>query len=303
MTGTGRTIAALAALGLLGLGAAWVLTAPERVDPELLADLVGDADRGETVFWAGGCASCHAVPQAAGEDRLILAGGQAFPSEFGTFRAPNISSDPDVGIGDWTLAEFVDALQNGVSPDGRHYYPAFPYTAYRLAEHQDLADLFAFMGTLPASDTPSEPHDVSFPFSIRRLVGGWNLLFLQDEFVVGGDLPLSDETTRGRYLAEALGHCAECHTPRNELGALDRDRWLQGAANPTGDGRIPGLTPSQLSWSAEEIAAYLADGFTPEFDSAGGHMASVVQNLARLSDADRQAIAAYLAALPAAETP
>jgi hypothetical protein len=96
------------------------------------------------VFWAGGCASCHAVPEAEGEDRLILAGGRPLASDFGTFIAPNISPDPTHGIGDWTLAEFVTAMQNGISPEGRHYYPAFPYTAYRLATRQDMADLFAF---------------------------------------------------------------------------------------------------------------------------------------------------------------
>nr|WP_282563236.1 cytochrome c [Gymnodinialimonas phycosphaerae] len=272
------------------------MTRPQHITDTEVAGLVGDAEAGEAVFWAAGCASCHSREDAEAEERLVLAGGQAFPSDFGTFRAPNISSDPTHGIGDWTLPQFLTALQNGISPEGQHYYPAFPYTAYRLADRQDLADLFAFMQTLPASDTPSQPHDVGFPFSIRRAVGLWNVLNLRDDYAISVDL--SDEAERGRYLAEALSHCGECHTPRNVIGALDRSRWLQGAPNPSGRGTIPALTPDALTWSQDEIAAYLNDGFTPEFDNAGGHMRSVIQNLANLPAEDREAIAAYLQAVP-----
>ena len=158
-----RLLLILVILALVSAGAFFALTMPDRVAPEELADLIGDADAGGAVFWAGGCASCHAGEDAEGEDRLILSGGQQLASEFGTFVAPNISPDPEHGIGDWTLAEFVTAMQNGISPEGRHYYPAFPYTAYRMATRQDMADLFAFLSTLPASVTPSEPHQVSFP--------------------------------------------------------------------------------------------------------------------------------------------
>ncbi len=279
-------------LGLVAVAAGLWLTRPISIPEEEVAGLTGDAEAGEAVFWAAGCASCHSADEAEGEARLVLSGGQAFPSDFGTFRAPNISSNPEHGIGDWTLAEFLTALQNGISPEGQHYYPAFPYTAYRLAERQDLVDLFAFMQTLPASDAISLPHEVGFPFSIRRAVGAWNLLHLRDEFTV--EDPLSDEETRGRYLAEALAHCGECHTPRNALGGLDRGAWLTGAPDPSGQGRIPDLTPEALGWSTGEIAAYLNDGFTPDFDVAGGHMQSVIQNMARLTEADRAAIAAYL---------
>jgi len=287
--------------GVLGLALFWVLTRPEHVTTEEVASLDGDAQAGAQVFWAAGCASCHAAEDAEGEARLSLAGGQAFPSDFGTFRAPNISPHPENGIGGWTLAEFTTAMQNGISPEGRHYYPAFPYTAYRLMERQDIADLYAFMQTLPASDAASLPHEVGFPFSIRRLVGGWNLLHLRDEFVLQGDL--SAEVARGRYLSEALAHCAECHTPRNALGGLQRDAWMAGAPDLNGPGRVPPLTPDELTWSMGEIAAYLNDGFTPTFDGAGGHMVSVIRNLSMLPEADRLAIAAYLKALPEAEAP
>jgi mono/diheme cytochrome c family protein len=293
-----RILLSLAVIGLAGLGAFWVLTRPVTIPETELADLSGDAVAGEAVFWAAGCASCHAAEDTTGEARLILSGGQRFPSDFGTFLAPNVSMDPEHGIGDWTFPQFVTALQEGISPEGQHYYPAFPYPAYRLATRQDLADLWAFWQTLPASDVPSAPHEVGFPFSIRRTVGVWNLLNLQDEFVVTGEL--TAEQARGRYLSEALAHCAECHTPRDALGGLDRAAWLTGAPDPSGRGTIPSLTPDELSWSEAEIAAYLNDGFTPDFDSAGGHMASVIRNLSQLAESDRLAIAAYLKVLPPA---
>jgi len=294
-----RILLSLLVIFLVALAGAWSVTRPATVPEAALAGLTGDATRGEAVFWAAGCASCHAAEGANGEDRLTLTGGQRFASDFGTFVAPNISMHPEEGIGDWTLAEFVTALQEGTSPDGRHYYPAFPYTAYRLAERQDLVDLWDFWQTLPASDVASEPHDVDFPYSVRRAVGLWNLLNLNDEFVVDGDL--TEQELRGRYLSEALAHCAECHTPRNALGGLDRGAWMAGAPNPSGSGTIPALTPDRLRWSRDEIAAYLNDGFTPDFDSAGGHMVSVIRNLALLPEEDRAAIAAYLKVLPPAE--
>jgi len=291
-----RVFLSLLAIALAVLGAGWALTRPASVPEAELVGLTGDAAAGEMVFWAAGCASCHAAEDATGEARLILSGGQRFASDFGTFVAPNISMDPEHGIGDWTLAQFVTALQEGISPEGRHYYPAFPYTAYRLATRQDLADLWAFWQTLPASDVPNQSHELGVPFSIRRTVGVWNLLNLQDDFVLTGDL--TEEQTRGRYLAEALAHCAECHTPRDALGGLDRAAWMAGAPNPSGTGTIPPLTPDRLRWSEAEIAAYLNDGFTPDFDSAGGSMVSVIHNMAMLPEADRQAIAAYLKSLP-----
>ncbi len=290
------------ALGVAALiaGAAFFgLTRPDPLPPatqEALAALEGDAEAGEAVFWAAGCASCHAAPGARGDDRLVLAGGRRFETEFGVFVAPNISTDPDHGIGGWTLAEFANAMMAGVSPDGQHYYPAFPYSSYRMAELQDIADLEAFMGGLPASDRASEPHELGFPYGLRRGVGLWKRLALEDGWAVTGDL--TEEEARGRYLAEALAHCAECHTPRDRFGRLDRDRWLAGAPNPSGSGRIPGITPATLDWSEGEIAGYLASGFTPSFDSAGGTMAAVVASLGELPREDLDAIAAYLARVP-----
>ncbi|SFB01508.1 Cytochrome c, mono-and diheme variants [Poseidonocella pacifica] len=289
-----RVIGAGLGLAVLAGGIGWWITRPVPVPPEAVADVTGDASHGEEVFWAAGCASCHMAPDAKGEAQLVLSGGQRFETPFGTFVAPNISPSP-AGIGGWTLEDFASAVTRGVSPSGQHYYPAFPYASYTHMRLQDVADLKAFFETLPPSDTESQPHEVPFPFSIRASIGAWKLLNLRKDWVMtdaGGE-----EIARGRYLVEALAHCGECHTPRDALGGLDRSAWLEGAPNPSGEGRIPGITPAQLDWSQSDIAYYLETGFTPDFDSAGGHMAHVVANFARLPASDRNAVAAYLKAL------
>jgi mono/diheme cytochrome c family protein len=285
-----------AALVLLGGTAFWVITAPTHLPASATATLTSDAAAGEPVFWAAGCASCHMAPQAEGEAKLILAGGQRFPSPFGTFLAPNISTDPTHGIGGWSLETFANAVTRGISPAGSHYFPVFPYTAYTKMTLQDLANLKAYMDTLPPSTATNLPHEVAFPFNIRRNLGGWKWLFDSPDWAMNTDL--TAQQTRGRYLAEALAHCAECHTPRGALGGLDRNKWLAGAPDPSSKGRIPNITPAALDWSEADITAYLTTGFTPEYDSAGGHMVPVVENMARLPLADVQAIAAYLKRVP-----
>lgn len=292
-----RKVLSYLVLLLIALGAAgWFLTAPSPLSDDVTAGLTGDPAHGKAVFTAGGCASCHSAPGAEGEAKLILAGGRAFPSEFGTFYAPNISASEDAGIGAWTVQDLANAMLRGVSPAGQHYYPAFPYTSYTKAKPQDVADLRAYLETLPADSTPSRDHDVAFPFNIRRAVGVWKILYFRQDFVL--QEVDSAELAQGRYLVEALGHCAECHTPRTALGGLNTSRWLGGAPNPSGQGRIPNITSGGLSWSEEEIAEYLSSGFTPDFDVVGGEMADVVANTSQLTDEDRMAIALYLKAVP-----
>jgi len=297
-----KAIGGLAVLGAAGFAAFVVVTAPDRQEPSTWANL-GDADleNGRSVFFAGGCSSCHAPAGATGDARLVLSGGVPLKSDFGNFHAPNISSDAEHGIGAWTLAEFGDAMTRGVGRDGEHLYPSFPYGSYARMTPKDINDLYGFMKTLPASDAVAPPHELGFPFNQRILLGGWKLLFHTSEPRV--ELTdASDMVKRGQYLVEGPGHCGECHTPRNALGGFESDKWLAGGPNPEGEGTIPNITPgskSMGSWSESEIVAYLETGFTPDYDSVGGSMVEVQKNMAELSASDREAIAAYLKAIPA----
>ena len=295
--GLRRALPWVIAVAVVGAAAGWFLTEPGMEPEGALPNVAGDAERGRAIFTIGGCVSCHAAPDAKGEQKLVLTGGRSFVTEFGTFYAPNISPDPEAGIGTWRAVDFVNAMKHGVSPDGRHYYPAFPYTSYARIKIEDLLDLWAYMKSLPASPQANMPHAVGFPFSIRRGLGLWKRLYLDPAPVmqVGADLE------RGRYLVEGPGHCGECHTPRFAIGGPDLSRWLAGAPNPDGEGTIPNLTPAGGdigSWSEADIAEYLKSGFTPDFDTAGGSMAEVVENTGLLSDEDRRAIARYLKAIP-----
>lgn len=294
-----RFVIALAVLLSAGLGLFWWLTAPSVIAGDALAGVEGDAARGEYVFYMAGCSSCHMAPGS--DDQLTLAGGMAFATEFGTFHAPNISSDPQAGIGGWSTLQFVNAVMRGVSPEGAHYYPAFPYTSYQRMTIADVVDLKAFMDTLPAVAAPALPNEVPFPFNLRRGLGLWKRLYVDGQ-PFRPDGARSEAENRGAYLVEGPAHCNECHTPRSAIGGLDHARRLAGAPNPEGEGRIPNITPHEDgigSWSADEIAFSLETGLTPDFDSFGGSMAKVVANTSKLTADDRAAIAAYLKTVPA----
>src|ERR1700733_15968494 len=205
-------LAGAAAFGIYG----W-LAAPPIMLAVASSAYIPDLGNGLTTFNAGGCSSCHAVPGQP--DRPRLGGGLAIPSPFGTFYAPNISPDPVDGIGRWTEAQFVRAVTQGVSPAGFHYFPAFPYTSYAHARVSDIRDLFAYLRTLAPVAGKVRDHDVRFPFNIRRNVGIWKWLFMDDRPFVP-DTARSPQWNRGAYLVNALGHCAECHSPRNFLGGI-----------------------------------------------------------------------------------
>jgi len=297
-----RWLIAILATGLVVGGVVfWVASMP-RALPQGVLDVwpAGDAARGEAVFWAGGCESCHAARGAKGDDRLKLGGGQVLATPFGDFVVPNISSDPGDGIGDWTDADFANAMRRGVSPEGQHYYPAFPYASYAKMTSQDIADLRAFLATLPAVTGRAPGHDLKFPYGFRRGLGLWKLGFLSDAPAVALDTA-DPAVARGQYLVEGPGHCGECHTPRNFAGALDTTRWLGGAPAAEGEGRVPNITPGGDlgGWSTGDIEYYLETGFTPDFDTVGGAMVAVQENMAMLEAGDRAAIAAYLKAVPA----
>ena len=221
-----RTISVALLAAIAAAGVYWWLSAPVVAAAGTAPARVPDLANGEVIFNAGGCASCHAVPDQP--DRLRLGGGVAIKSPFGTFYAPNISPDPTDGIGKWSEAEFVNAVMHGVSPDGQHYFPAFPYTSYQHARREDVLDLFAYLKTLPAVAGKVRDHDVRFPFNIRRNVGIWKFLF-HGRQALRRRQRKSPQWNRGAYLVNSFGHCAECHSPRNVLGGI-----IAGDASPAG---------------------------------------------------------------------
>lgn len=278
----------------------WVVTVPAAIPSDALAAHEPDMANGEVVFNAGGCASCH-----AGDDRTrtVLGGGLALPTPFGTFYAPNISPDLRDGIGSWSEADFVTALIKGTSPDGAHYYPAFPYGSYQRVTVADARDLFAYLKTLPGVSGAAPDHDLKFPFNIRRLVGVWKWLFLDGKPFVADDAQ-SAQWNRGAYLVNGLGHCAECHSPRDMLGGIVAAQRFAGG--PSADSRewVPNITAAKLQdWSGKDLAYFLRTGATPDGDFTGGSMARVIKNTSLLSDDDRAAIAAYVKSLPAVDGP
>jgi mono/diheme cytochrome c family protein len=293
-------VAAGVSLAVTAVGVLVAIQPQALTEERVLAFPVGDAARGDAVFWASGCASCHAAPSAKDDAKLVLAGGLELKTDFGTFVAPNISPSAQ-GIGDWGFRDFANAMLKGSSPGMTHYYPSFPYNSYQKMSDQDVADLWEFMRTLPQSDNVPAENALNFPFSIRMGAGVWKALFMDASPRVSIDTA-DAKLARGQYLVEGPGHCGECHTPRNALGGFLADAWLGGAKNPDGEGRIPNITPGAKevgAWSEGEIVDYLATGFTPEFDSVGGSMVSVQQNMAKLPKSDLEAIAAYLKAVPA----
>ena len=293
----------LAAVGIvvvvaLALAAFWFLTVPDTVPASALAPRTPDLANGKTMFHAGGCASCHAIPRQ--EDKTKLGGGLALGSPFGTFYVPNISSDRTDGIGAWSESQFVTAMVKGTSPAGEHLFPAFPYTSYQRMTLDDIRDLFAYLKALPAVAGKVRDHALPFPFNFRRTLGLWKFLFL-DAQPFTPDPSQSAQWNRGSYLVNAPGHCAECHSPRNMLGAVKRNLRFTGGPSPDGKGGVPNITQQKLkNWTVKDIADTLTTGMTPDADFVGGSMVEVVRNTSQLSEADREAMATYIKSLPAA---
>jgi mono/diheme cytochrome c family protein len=292
----GAILAGGAAFGVYG----W-LTAPPIMSAVTASPFTPDLANGLTTFNAGGCSSCHAVPGQP--DRTRLGGGLAIPSPFGTFYAPNISPDPVDGIGRWTEAQFVRTVTQGVSPAGFHYFPAFPYTSYQHARVSDIRDLFAYLRTLAPVSGKVRDHDVPFPFNIRRNVGIWKWLFM-DNKPFAPDTARSPRWNRGAYLVNSLGHCAECHSPRNFLGGIMPAQRFAGGPNPEGEGWVPNITQKRIGdWSETDIAYFLETGQMPDGDTAGGSMVRVIRNISQVSAEDRAAIAEYIKSLPPVDGP
>ena len=259
-----------------------------------------DPANGEVIYHAGGCISCHKASATAGVTGLP-SGGADFPTPVGTFWPGNLTPDRETGLGGWTEEQFADAVMDGVSPDGRHYFPAFPYPAYRNMRVEDVLDLWAYLKTLEPVRSPGRDADVAVSGLARRGVGLWKRLAL-GEAGVHPDPDRSPAWNRGAYLTNAPGHCGECHTPRNALMIPDPRRAFAGGPHPRGD---KGAVPSLLDLVGRERYSDVSDltlalqyGETLGYErlSSGG-MADVQMNLAMLPEEDLQAIAEYLLSL------
>jgi mono/diheme cytochrome c family protein len=300
-----RLFAVVIAIGLVVLGGVWFLSLPQRIGSQSLPARTAHVANGQLVFNASGCASCHATPArgTSEAERTRLGGGLPLETPFGVFFVPNISQDIEDGIGNWSEADFITAVMRGTAPSGPHYYPAFPYSSYAHAKTDDLRDLYAYMKTLPQVTGRAPDHKLSFPFNIRATIGVWKLLFFDTSPIVP-DASKSAAWNRGAYLVNSLGHCAECHSPRNLLGGIIASQRFAGGPNPEGEGFVPNITQASLSaWTDKDIAYFLETGLTPDGDSTGGAMTRVVRNMALLPADDRNAIATYVKSLPAVEGP
>lgn len=251
---------------------------------------------GELLFHIGGCTNCHTA-----KDGALLAGGDPIVTPFGSFIAPNITPDPETGIGGWSLEDFIRAMREGRAPDGSPLYPAFPYTSYTKMSDADLSALKHYLDTVPAVRQESRPHELGFPFNIRWGLYLWQWLFFTPERLAPD--PAHDAAwNRGAYLVLGPGHCGECHTPRTFYGVLDWSRPFTGGQ--VGKEKIPDITPARAhglgDWSASDITTFLKLGMTPDGDFVGSDMAKIVNNgTSKLPQPDLDAIVGYLQSLPA----
>jgi mono/diheme cytochrome c family protein len=254
-----------------------------------------DVKRGEYLSKAAGCVGCHTEEK---KDAVPYAGGRALKTPFGTFYGPNITPHKEAGIGAWTEADFMRALREGRRPDGANFFPAFPYPSFTRMSDADLKDLWAYLRSLPASSRPSQPHELGFFYRWRFLVTIWKWLF----FTPGPFVPDAAKSAllnRGAYLVQAMGHCGECHTPRNFLGGPKDSRFLGGAK--LGETAVPNITPTQLKKVGDgELKDILRTATTSDGDVLAESMSEVVRNTtSQLTEQDLDAMIAYLRSLPA----
>jgi mono/diheme cytochrome c family protein len=253
----------------------------------------GAAEKGEYLAKAAGCIGCHTDTAPGAQP---YAGGRELDTPFGRLYGPNITPHPTRGLGKWSETDLRRALRLGESPNGAHYYPAFPYPSFAAMTDADIRDLTAYLRSLAPVDRTNRPHEIRFPFNWRALVAAWKWLFFAPR-PFAPDPRASAAVNRGAYLVNVLGHCGECHTPRNFLGGSKKDRHLAGGALP--DGRVPNLTPTRLKkWSDSQLREFLRSGATPEGDAPSDVMYEVIRNTtSQLTVQDLDAVVAYLRSL------
>lgn len=282
------------AVAVVGMSLANVF--PSEIAPISQVDQV-DLDRdlieiGKNLALLGDCSSCHTPTGAEG-----LSGGFAIPTPFGTIYSTNITPDLETGIGTWSFAAFDRAMRKGIDRAGNHLYPAFPYDHFASMTDEDMRALYAFVMSEPPVSADRKQNELPFPFSFRPILAGWKLLFHHPK-PFETDPQLDDEQNRGKYIAETIGHCGACHTPRNVLGAVKRSQALEGGE---AEGwLVPPLGAASIApaaWTLDDYADYLFDGWSEHHAIAAGPMTSVVDHLYNADEDDVFAIAAWLAAV------
>jgi len=270
-----RARAGALATGALALGAALLGWRPAIAPVAQMAGAsvysAATIERGRLLAAAGNCAGCHTA--AGGRPN---AGGRGLATPFGTVYSTNLTPDAETGIGQWSFSAFQRALREGIARDGRHLYPAFPYTAFAKIGDADLTALYAWLMAQPPERSEVPATQLAFPFNLRPLLAGWNALF-HDPRPWQPDPGRSPEWNRGAYLAQGLGHCGACHTPRNALGAEQGGAaWLSGAMVDGWEApALTGLSKALAPWDAAALYSYLRHGHSPEHGSAAGPMALV----------------------------
>lgn len=283
-------LASVALAGMVAMGYAWEPEIPAIARPGPRSFEPAEVERGAALASIGDCAVCH-----TNADGAAYAGGRPLPTPFGTMYVTNITPDEATGIGRWSREAFRRAMRRGVGRDGRHLYPALPYEHFTHATDADLDAIYAFLMTRDPVDATPPANDLIPPLGFRPVLAGWKLLFLRE-----GPLPpapgRSEEWQRGAYLAEGLGHCGGCHTPRNLAGAERRDRALAGGVAEGYDAPpLDARNPAAGRWSVEALTTYLRTGAHRDHGMAGGPMGPVVHGLSRVPEAEVRAIAVYIA--------
>lgn len=301
-----RWLAAGILTGGIAASFGWILAAPEPLPAEALASHSANIENGKVLFTAAGCLSCHLPAKDDKDaDKSLPSGGHELKTPAGTFYPPNITPDPETGIGGWTNIQFVNAVKRGISLDGRHYLPAFPYTSYENMDDGDVLDIKAYIDTLtPVSSRNRQaelPLNLPVETIMRRGLGIWKMTTGFEPLEWKPDPTKDAVWNRGSYLVEGPGHCAECHTPRTLLMAMDRTKWMQGGPHPEGIGKVPSLVNLKERGrfkDANDLATALEFGETLGYDKmSSGGMAAVQTNMSKLPAKDRLAIATYIMSL------
>lgn len=287
------------AVGLLVLASPWRPAIEPIARPVANVYSAATVERGRLVAEAGDCVVCHTMNKGTPN-----VGGRAFETPFGLLYSTNLTPDPQTGIGNWSYTAFERAMREGISRDGHHLYPAFPYTAFAKISDADMQALYAYLMAQPAVRAETPKAELSFPFGFRPLMAGWNILFHNNKRFKP-DPTRSARWNRGAYLVEGLGHCSACHTPRNVLGAErgGKARYAGAVVDGWEAPALSELSRSPVPWTEESLYRYLRNGFDPDHGVAGGPMAPVVEGLAELPEEDVKAIASYIASLAGEQRP